>query len=216
MLRPFNWIYPGEVKKIMIAVRNMSNNSERDELFMEVLWETGARVTEALELVPEHVGTTAITFRNLKQVKRIKNPDGKMIRVHDPDALKEVEVSKKLCDDIKAWCDFNKIKKGQWVFAATYGSDKHVNRMYVWRLVTKASERAQVFRLGKNHPRTGAIYRGVGPHTFRHANAMYLLDQTSDMGIVQEQLGHADIRTTQRYAFTERPKIQKKIKEIKW
>ena len=204
-----------EIHKIIAAVKLVSKNPERDQLLLEVMWQTGGRVSEACQLVPEHVGTTSIVLNNLKQVKRIKGPDEKMIRVHNPDAMKEVEVSVDLCQRIKDFCEKHSIKKGDWIFKSSHGG-KFLNRWYIWDLVTRASEKAQVFKFGKRHPKTGGKFKGAFPHHFRHSLAMFLLEQTSDLDLVRQQLGHSRITTTQIYAYTKTPKIKKAIAAIKW
>jgi len=41
--------------------------------------------------------------------------------------------------------------------------------------------------------------RAITPHVYRHTAALHLLEATNDMFIVKDWLGHADIRTTNRY-----------------
>ena len=59
------------------------------------------------------------------------------------------------------------------------------SRMTIWRIVSRASERA-----GLHH---------VHPHTLRHTFASHMLSGGADLRVIQDILGHADVNTTQHY-----------------
>ena len=204
-----------EIRAIITAVQSVSPKPERDALLFEVLWESGARVSEALALMPKMVGLTDLTLPNLKQSKIIKI-EGMPKRVRDTTAIKEVEVSASLCSVLKVYCSENDIGPDDYIFESNINPGKHLTPWYVWNTMNKASEFAGVYRLGKRNPITGGRRKGAYPHLFRHSNAMMLLEETRDIDIVSQQLGHSSIKTTQIYAYTKKPKIKREVAKIDW
>ncbi|MCK4807628.1 MAG: tyrosine-type recombinase/integrase, partial [Candidatus Aegiribacteria sp.] len=61
-----------------------------------------------------------------------------------------------------------------------------LSRMTVWNIVKRSAEIAGV----KEH---------IHPHILRHSFATHLLRGGADLRVVQELLGHADIKTTEIY-----------------
>jgi len=198
-----------QILRIFDAVPLVSKHPEQDLLLLRLLWESGARVTEAITLIPEHIGDSSVVLRNLKQYKIIK-VNGKKIRVHDKNAIKEVQVSEELCQNLKLF-----MPGREFVFMAPHGK-KHVSAWYVWNMLTRVSEVAGIRVYGKRNPRTGGRFKGAYPHLFRHSNAMKLLEETKDISLVQQQLGHADVKTTQGYAYVTAPRIKKAVGKIDW
>ncbi len=75
------------------------------------------------------------------------------------------------------------------VFLSARG--RPLSRMTVWTIVSGAAARA-------------GIRTGVHPHSLRHSFATHLLEGGADLRVVQELLGHADIRTTEIYTNIDR------------
>jgi len=81
---------------------------------------------------------------------------------------------------------------GRVVFLSRSG--KPLSRMTVWTIVRNA-----VLAAGINHP--------AHPHTLRHSFATHLLAGGADLRVVQELLGHADIRTTEIYTKVDKTRL---------
>lgn len=180
---------PGEVLRIIRAVPQVSRHPERDALLINVGWETGGRISEVLGLVPERILETSIVLVNLKQPHK----NGKL-------PTKIVEVSDVLCDWIRKYCKKEDIRMGHWLFWAPRQRAEQLSRFRVQEMLTRASEAAGVFRMGKANPRTGGRYKGISFHVLRHSYATFLLKKTGNIRMVQQQLGHANITSTQKYA----------------
>lgn len=148
----------------------------RDRALLEVLYGTGARISEAVGLAVDDLdlidGTVLLKGKGSKQ--RLV-PVGSYAR-------RAVE---------------NYLVRGRPVLAQN-GSGApglflnarggQLSRQSAWTVLTTVAERA-------------GITRDVSPHTLRHSFATHLLDGGADVRVVQELLGHASVTTTQIYTL---------------
>lgn len=74
-----------------------------------------------------------------------------------------------------------------------------LSRMTVWSIVRRAADMAGV--------------EGVHPHTLRHSFATHLLQGGADLRVVQELLGHSDIRTTEIYTDVDRGWLREVVRK---
>ena len=192
--RVTEFLKPDEVDALLLAVR-----LDGDRLLLRTLWETGGRPGEVARLLPEHIDTknNCILLLNFKQRRhRITGS-----RQH-PHPLKRVYLfpESTLCQDLLEYCRGQHIKPGEWVFPSRRSASKPFSAVTLWRLVTTLAEGLGI-RYVKKDPRTGE-YRNkpAWPHTFRHGSAVNMLERTSRIDVVRDQLGHASVSTTEIYA----------------
>ncbi len=74
-----------------------------------------------------------------------------------------------------------------------------ITRIVVWQIVTRHAQRAGLSR--------------VHPHTLRHSFATHLLTGGADLRVVQELLGHSNIKTTQIYTHVDRSRLKEVIRK---
>ena len=82
---------------------------------------------------------------------------------------------------------------GIFIFSKTDG--RPMTREALWKIVKKSS-------------RIAGIEKDIGPHTLRHTFATHMLENGSDLRVIQELLGHANIDTTQIYTHINRRNLK--------
>ncbi len=148
----------------------------RDRALLEVLYGTGARISEAVGLDVDDVDLVDGTVL-------LRGKGGKERLVPVGSYAREA-VSAYL---VRGRTELLGAGAGTpAVFLNARGG--RLSRQSAWAVLTRAAERAGV---------GGA----VSPHTLRHSFATHLLDGGADVRVVQELLGHASVTTTQVYTL---------------
>lgn len=150
--------------------------SLRDRALLEVLYGSGARVSEAVGLDVDDVDVDAGAVRLFgKGGKERLVPLGSYARAAVTAYLVRGRPS---------------LAAGGTGTAAMFLNQRggRLSRQSAWTSIRTAAQRAQV-----GGP--------VSPHTLRHSFATHLLDGGADIRVVQELLGHASVTTTQIYTM---------------
>ena len=165
-----------EEMKDLLSQPNLSLNVEiRDRAVMELMYSTGIRVNELVNLEVYHV--------DLKdQVLYIKKGKGKNQRVV-PIGNHAVKFLKEYLEKIRP--NYSK-KNPKTRFLFLTGSGRPIDRGCVSQFLRKYKTRAN-------------IKKPVSAHVFRRSFATHMLQQGSDIRYIQEILGHRHLKTTQYY-----------------
>lgn len=160
-----------EVNELIDSVNGDDAVSIRNKTIFELLYSTGLRVSELINLNIDdiHLAMGVIRCRGKGNKERII-PVG--------------EVAHQLLDQYlnQARKVLNKHYDNQTLFLSIHGYK--LDRQRVWQIV-----REEAKKLGLK----------VTPHTFRHSYATHMLENKADIRYIQEMLGHSSLSTTQIY-----------------
>lgn len=145
----------------------------RDKAMLELLYATGIRVTELIDL-------------NISDV----NIPGGVIRCSSKGKERFIPMYPKA---VKALTEYIELvrpqmiasEKEQSLFVNVSGD--RMSRQGFWKIV-------------KHYQKKAGIEKDITPHTLRHSFAAHLLQNGADIHAIQEMLGHADISSTQVYS----------------
>lgn len=153
----------------------------RDKAMLEVLYATGMRVSELIDLNVSDV--------NLDQgiVKCTTSRKTRSIPLY-PAAQKALRV---YMDEHRDFLLTDSDEPA--LFVNVNGT--RISRQGFWKIL-------------KHYQETAHIDKDITPHTLRHSFAVHLLENGADIGSVQELMGHCDISSTQLYTHMLNQKIK--------
>lgn len=165
-----------QVVALLGAVSGDDPVAIRDRAFLEFLYATGARVSEATALNVDDVTAVedSVRVRGKGSKQRIV-PLGSYAR----SALDEYLVRVRPMFAVNG-------RSTPALFLGPRGG--RLSRQSAWLIITAAAEKAH-------------LTAHVSPHTLRHSFATHLLAGGADVRVVQELLGHASVATTQIYTL---------------
>ena len=165
----------------MLSIFGQDLISSRDKAIIELLYATGARVTELInlnisditEITTDDVNTTTVKLKGKGGKERIV-PIGSFAVTAVNDYL------------VRSRPNLIKVSTQRALFLNQRGG--RLSRQSVCNVVASAAARS-------------GMADQVSPHSLRHSFATHLLDGGADIRVVQELLGHSSVTTTQIYTL---------------
>ena len=170
-----------EVVRLLQQPKGTSPKAVRDRAMLELLYATGIRVCDLINL--------DVSDLNLQAG-----------RLHCSGRGRE-RIIPLYSGAVKALGDYMKDVRGQLVLDPRERalfvnmSGERMSRQGFWKIIKYYQEKAQ-------------INKDITPHTLRHSFAAHLLENGADLRSIQEMLGHADISSTQIYSHMVKQKLQ--------
>lgn len=178
-----------EIDSLLGAIDLSTPEGPRNRAMLEVLYSSGLRVSELINLqmncVLDDIGFLRVIGKGNKE--RLV-PIGR-------EALKHVNI---YVEHVR--CHLN-IKRG------------HEHIVFLNRRGAQLT-RVMIFTIIKNLAQKIGLNKQISPHTFRHSFATHLIEGGADLRAVQEMLGHESITTTEIYTHLDRDYLKQTIKEF--
>ncbi len=161
-----------EVEKLLTQPNSKTSKGIRDKALLELLYATGIRVSELINMKIEDVNLQLgyVVCKSDKKDRVI--PFGNKVKV---------ALSKYIYD---ARTDIDENDEG-WLFLNCFG--KKMSRQGVWKIIKAYADKAE-------------INKEITPHTLRHSVGAHLVKSGKDIKEVQEIMGHTDISSTSIYS----------------
>lgn len=169
-----------EVEALLEAPNMESSSGIRDKAMLELMYATGLRVSELLNLEKKNVNLQkGIVTTFGKGAKQRKVPMGEFAMEYVVKYINEVRGN-------------NPGANTKYLFLNKFG--KPISRIYFFNQVRKYAEQV-------------GIDKPISPHTLRHCFATHMLEGGAQLRVVQEMLGHTNIATTQIYTHVSTKRI---------
>jgi integrase/recombinase XerD len=171
-----------EVESLLNAPAVSDPLGNRDRTMLEVLYATGLRVSELVNLRNGQVNLNQGVIRILGKGNRER-----LIPLGEEAVRWIIEFSRAPRAEILLE------RQTDYVFPTRRGD--RMTRQAFWHII-------------KRYARKAGIGKELSPHTLRHAFATHLLNHGADLRVVQMLLGHSDLSTTQIYTHVARERMK--------
>ena len=173
---------PPQVDKLLEAIDADDRLALRDRCLIELLYAAGLRASELAELtVPRlHLDLGVVRVIGKGNKERIV-----------PFGVPAAQACKLYLTQLRPELYRGERPTDRLLLSRT---GRPISRIVVWQVINRLARRAGL--------------RGIHPHTLRHSFATHLLAGGADLRVVQELLGHSNIKTTQVYTHVDRSRLR--------
>ncbi len=180
--------YP-EIEKLLDAIDLSNLQGGRNRAMLEVLYSSGLRVSELVELKRSNV------YFDIGFLRVIGKGNKERLVPVGRDAMKYLKI---YLEEIRIHVPVQK------------GFESHVFLNRAGKRLT----RVMIFTIIKNLAKKIGLNKTISPHTFRHSFATHMIEGGADLRVVQEMLGHESITTTEIYTHLDRDYLRQVIQEF--
>lgn len=178
-----------EIEQLLNAIDLSKPEGGRNRAMLEILYSSGLRVSELVELKRTNV------YFDIGFLRVIGKGNKERLVPVGREALRHLKI---YLEEIRP------------LIPVQHGFDGYV---FLNRRGKKLS-RVMIFNIIKTLAQNIGLRKTVSPHTFRHSFATHLIEGGADLRAVQEMLGHESITTTEIYTHLDRDYLRQVIQEF--
>jgi len=178
-----------EIVRLLEAIDLSSATGGRNRAMLEVLYSSGLRVSELVELKRANVyfdlGFLRVVGKgNKERLVPVGRDAMKYLKIY----IDEIRVQQQVQKEFESYVFLNQ-------------SGRKISRVSVFLIIKSLAEKI-------------GLKKSISPHTFRHSFATHLIEGGADLRAVQEMLGHESITTTEIYTHLDRDYLKQVIREF--
>jgi integrase/recombinase XerD len=181
-----------EIEKLLMAIDQSKPEGGRNRAMLEVLYSSGLRVSELVDLKLNNV------YEDIGFLRVIGKGNKERLVPIGSDALKYFKIYR---DEIRGKPPHKSPQKGFESFVFLNRNGRKLTREMIFMII-----KSLALQVGLN--------KSISPHTFRHSFATHLIEGGADLRAVQEMLGHESITTTEIYTHLDRDYLRQVIQEF--
>jgi len=175
--RQVTFLHYNEIERLLAQIKTDTETGLRDRAIVELLFSSGLRISELINLDRDHVNTVRREF-----MVRGKGYKDRPVFISESASIHVKNYLQARADNLPPlFVNYSRNNK-----TATSGDYRRLGVRSIQRIINK-------------YTRLAGITKHVSPHTMRHSFATDLLMNGADIRSVQVMLGHSSISTTQVY-----------------